>query len=117
MRFRHGISIAVLAAGGVVTTMLVGLVTNAVTESAPQTEGEPPGAALVLRALPRDTVAFTDRGAELAALVGSARAAQESGEALPVHVTDGMPGGAERRRSPCTPGMCWRSGSRTGSCS
>ncbi|MFF5714938.1 cyclophane-containing RiPP biosynthesis TPR protein HaaT [Streptomyces sp. NPDC012756] len=137
MRFRRGISIAVVAAGGVVTTMLVGLVTNAVseskwpgwlgwlqrhawfsfvllgallvvmtvlaalsetrpparlTESAPQNGAEPPGAALVLRALPRDTAAFTDRGAELAALVGSVRAAQESGEALPVHVIDGMPG-------------------------
>ncbi|MFE2234168.1 cyclophane-containing RiPP biosynthesis TPR protein HaaT [Streptomyces sp. NPDC059442] len=137
MRFRRGISIAVVAAGGVVTTMLVGLVTNAVSESewpgwlgwlqrhawfsfvllggllvvmtvlaalsdsrtpvrqpesAPQNEAEPPGAALVLRALPRDTAAFTDRGAELATLVGSVRAAQESGEALPVHVIDGMPG-------------------------
>lgn len=51
----------------------------------------PPGAALVLRLL-RDTAAFTDRSAELELLVRSVRAAQETGEALLVHVIDGMPG-------------------------
>ncbi|MFC9258654.1 cyclophane-containing RiPP biosynthesis TPR protein HaaT [Streptomyces hydrogenans] len=138
MRLRRGIAVAVVAAGGAVTTMLVGLVTNAVSESewpgwlgwlqqhawfsfavlggalvgltvllaalsgtqerpaevAPQPEegAEPPGAALVLRSLPRDTTAFTDRTAELEALVQSVRNSQEGGEALPVHVIDGMPG-------------------------
>ncbi|WP_327375804.1 tetratricopeptide repeat protein [Streptomyces sp. NBC_01216] len=139
MRLRRGIAIAVVAAAGAVTTMLVGLVTNAVSEesrwpgvlgwvqqnawlsfillggvlvvmtvllsalsetrrpprppeSTPQNEAEPPGAALVLRALPRDTAAFTNRAAELASLVRSVRVAQESGETLPVHVIDGMPG-------------------------
>ncbi|MET9886250.1 cyclophane-containing RiPP biosynthesis TPR protein HaaT [Streptomyces sp. NPDC006430] len=140
MRLRRGISVAVVAAGGAVTTMLVGLVTNAVSESewpgwlgwlqrhgwfsfallggamvglavllaalsesgaperraAPTPQPEegavPPGAALVLRSLPRDTTAFTDRTAELEALVRSVRNSQESGEALPVHVIDGMPG-------------------------
>ncbi|WP_369178650.1 hypothetical protein [Streptomyces mutabilis] len=48
-------------------------------------------AALVLRSLPRDTTVFTDRTAELEALVRSVREAQERGEALPVHVIDGMP--------------------------
>ncbi len=52
----------------------------------------PPGAAQVLRSLPRDTAAFTDRTAELELLVGSVRASQEQGEGLPVHVIDGMPG-------------------------
>ncbi|WP_270890800.1 NB-ARC domain-containing protein [Streptomyces sp. DHE17-7] len=52
----------------------------------------PPGAAQVLRSLPRDTAAFTDRAAELERLVGSVRASQERGEGLPVHVIDGMPG-------------------------
>src|SRR5690348_13485275 len=33
MRLRRGITVAVVAAGGAVTTMLVGLVTNAVSES------------------------------------------------------------------------------------
>ncbi|MFE2326513.1 cyclophane-containing RiPP biosynthesis TPR protein HaaT [Streptomyces sp. NPDC059385] len=138
MSLRRGVSVAVVAAGGAVTTMLVGLVTNAVSESewpgwlgwlqrhawfsfaalggalvgltvllsalsgtpertaepTPQPEegAEPPGAALVLRSLPRDTTAFTDRTAELEALVRSVRHSQESGEALPVHVIDGMPG-------------------------
>ncbi|MFC7898289.1 hypothetical protein [Streptomyces sp. NPDC057381] len=41
-------------------------------------------AALVLRSLPRDTTVFTEGTAELEA--------QERGEALPVHVIDGMPG-------------------------
>ncbi|ANP55663.1 tetratricopeptide (TPR) repeat protein [Streptomyces griseochromogenes] len=53
---------------------------------------DPPGAALVLRSLPRDTTAFTNRTAELNSLVRSVRVAQENGEALPVHVIDGMPG-------------------------
>ncbi|MET8718413.1 cyclophane-containing RiPP biosynthesis TPR protein HaaT [Streptomyces misionensis] len=53
---------------------------------------DPPGAALVLRSLPRDTTAFTDRSAELAALRDSVRTAQEAGSALPVHLIDGMPG-------------------------
>ncbi|WP_310436774.1 cyclophane-containing RiPP biosynthesis TPR protein HaaT [Streptomyces sp. 3330] len=140
MRLRRGVTVAVVAAGGAVTTMLVGLVTNAVSESEwpgwlgwlqrhawfsfavlgtamvglavllaalsesgtpegtpdprprPGGGAEPPGAALVLRSLPRDTTAFTDRSAELEALVRSVRNAQESGEALPVHVIDGMPG-------------------------
>ncbi|MFG3025931.1 cyclophane-containing RiPP biosynthesis TPR protein HaaT [Streptomyces sp. NPDC048254] len=52
----------------------------------------PPGAALVLRSLPRDTSAFTDRSAELESLVQSVHAAQNTGEGLPVHVIDGMPG-------------------------
>ncbi|AEW93920.1 MULTISPECIES: cyclophane-containing RiPP biosynthesis TPR protein HaaT [Streptomycetaceae] len=133
-------AIAVVAGGGAVTTMLVGLVTNAVSNQAhwpgflgwvqrhawasfallgvvtvgftallaalsetrssapdtvpPRQEGgsEPPGAALVLRSLPRDISAFTDRTAELERLVGSVRTCQENGEALPVHVIDGMPG-------------------------
>ncbi|MGP3948541.1 cyclophane-containing RiPP biosynthesis TPR protein HaaT [Streptomyces sp. 7N604] len=134
-------AIAVVAAGGAVTTMLVGLVTNAVSDQSqwpgwlgwlqrhawfsfamlgaamvgltvllaalsetrtpvppaqspprPDDESGPPGAALVLRSLPRDTAAFTDRSAELEALVRSVRTSQESGEALPVHVIDGMPG-------------------------
>ncbi|MEU0147358.1 cyclophane-containing RiPP biosynthesis TPR protein HaaT [Streptomyces sp. NPDC006288] len=140
MRLRRGITVAVVAAGGAATTMLVGLVTNAVSESEwpgwlgwlqrhawfsfavlggalvgltgllaamsesgtserlvepmPRPEGgaEPPGAALVLRSLPRDATAFTDRAAELEALVRSVQCSQESGEALPVHVIDGMPG-------------------------
>ncbi len=58
----------------------------------PEGEPEPPGAALVLRSLPRDTAAFTNRTAELEALVRSVRASQENGGALPVHVIDGMPG-------------------------
>ncbi|WSJ30534.1 tetratricopeptide repeat protein [Streptomyces subrutilus] len=122
------------------TTILVGLVTNAVSESkwpgwlgwlqrhawfsfavlgaamvglsvllaslseagAPTRPAEPPpppedgadlpGAALVLRSLPRDTTAFTDRTTELDTLVRSVRNAQETGQALPVHVIDGMPG-------------------------
>ncbi|WP_411077885.1 cyclophane-containing RiPP biosynthesis TPR protein HaaT [Streptomyces sp. cmx-10-25] len=140
MKLRRGITVAVVAAGGAVTTMLVGLVTNAVSESEwpgwlgwlqrhawfsfavlggtlvgltvllaalsesgaperpadptprPEEGAEPPGAALVLRSLPRDATAFTDRTAELEALVRSVRMSQESGEALPVHVIDGMPG-------------------------
>lgn len=142
MRARRGAVIAAVAAGGAVTTMLVGLVTNAVSESqwpgwlgwlqdhawlsfaalgaamvglsvllaalseaggapagAPHTplpgpvDGtQPPGAALVLRSLPRDTAAFTDRGAELDALVRSVRESQGNGTVLPVHVIDGMPG-------------------------
>ncbi|MFF2960544.1 cyclophane-containing RiPP biosynthesis TPR protein HaaT [Streptomyces sp. NPDC057963] len=139
MRLRRGITIGVVAAGGAVTTMLVGLVTNAVSESEwpgwlgwlqrhawfsfavlggatvgltmllaalsetrtplrspephqPGNGSEPPGAALVLRSLPCDTAAFTDRSAELEALVRSVRISQESGSALPVHVIDGMPG-------------------------
>ncbi len=138
---RRGAALAVVAGGGAVTTMLVGLVTNAVSEqsrwpswlgwlqshpwlsfallglitaaltaflavlddsqpagqspdSAPGADdgAGPPGAALVLRSLPRDTSAFTDRSQELEALVGSVRAAQETGVGLPVHVIDGMPG-------------------------
>ncbi|MFD2009950.1 cyclophane-containing RiPP biosynthesis TPR protein HaaT [Streptomyces narbonensis] len=58
----------------------------------PEEGAEPPGAALVLRSLPRDTTAFTNRTAELEALVRSVQNSQESGEALPVHVIDGMPG-------------------------
>ncbi|MEU6512102.1 cyclophane-containing RiPP biosynthesis TPR protein HaaT [Streptomyces sp. NPDC046942] len=137
MRLGRGIAIAVVAGGGAVTTLLVGLVTNAVSNqsrwpgwlgwlqehawfsfvvlgvtmagltallaglsesrpSAPHGRPEdgagPPGAALVLRSLPRDTAAFTDRAAELERLVGSVRASQERGEGLPVHVIDGMPG-------------------------
>ncbi|WP_150134038.1 cyclophane-containing RiPP biosynthesis TPR protein HaaT [Streptomyces hyaluromycini] len=137
MRLRRGIAIAVIAGGGAVTTLLVGLVTNAVSNesrwpgwlgwlqehawlsfvvlgvtmagmtallaglsearppapSARSADGAgPPGAAQVLRSLPRDTAAFTDRTAELELLVGSVRASQEQGEGLPVHVIDGMPG-------------------------
>ncbi|MFI0190794.1 cyclophane-containing RiPP biosynthesis TPR protein HaaT [Streptomyces sp. NPDC017082] len=137
MRLRRGIAIAVVAGGSAVTTLLVGLVTNAVSDEsrwpgwlgwlqehawfsfvvlgvttaglaallaglsetrppAPPVQPEDgaglPGAAQVLRSLPRDTAAFTDRAAELERLVGSVRASQESGEALPVHVIDGMPG-------------------------
>lgn len=58
----------------------------------PDDRADPPGAALVLRSLPRDTTAFTNRSAELDSLVRSVRAAQESGQTLPVHVIDGMPG-------------------------
>ncbi|MFD9435986.1 cyclophane-containing RiPP biosynthesis TPR protein HaaT [Streptomyces sp. NPDC060002] len=141
MRLRRGVAIAAVAAGGAVTTMLAGLVTNAVSAQShwpswlgwlqahpwlsfailgvvtagltallaalddhrtPGQSPEPavrpddgsglPGAALVLRSLPRDTTAFTDRSAELESLVRSVRAAQENGEALLVHVIDGMPG-------------------------
>lgn len=141
MRVRRGAAVALVAAGGAVTTMLVGLVTNAVSESrwpgwlgwlqehawlsfaalgaatiglsvllaALSESGSPtmappepfpqpedgtrlPGAALVLRSLPRDTAVFTDRGAELDALVTSVRRAQDSGAHLPVHVIDGMAG-------------------------
>ncbi|MFF5584809.1 cyclophane-containing RiPP biosynthesis TPR protein HaaT [Streptomyces hygroscopicus] len=141
MRLRRGIAIAGVAGGVAVTTMLVGLVTNAVSDQSrwpgwlgwlqehawfsfvllgvvmavgsallatlsdtqaptpsadpplrPGNEAEPPGAALVLRSLPRDTAAFTDRTAELASLMRSVQVWQESGEALPVHVVDGMPG-------------------------
>ncbi|WP_030807338.1 cyclophane-containing RiPP biosynthesis TPR protein HaaT [Streptomyces sp. NRRL S-337] len=141
MRARRGATIAVIAGGGAITTMLVGLVTNAVSQQShwpswlgwlqvhpwlsfvllgvvtagltallaaldghqapgqsleptvrPDEGSGPPGAALVLRSLPRDTAAFTDRSAELESLVRSVRAAQETGEALLVHVIDGMPG-------------------------
>ncbi|MFF5960390.1 cyclophane-containing RiPP biosynthesis TPR protein HaaT [Streptomyces luteogriseus] len=137
MRLRRGIAIAVVAGGGAVTTMLVGLVTNAVSDESrwpgwlgwlqehawfsfvvlgvtmagltallaglsetqpptppgrPEDGAGPPGAAQVLRSLPRDTAAFTDRAAELERLVGSVRASQERGQGLPVHVIDGMPG-------------------------
>ncbi|MFQ6146583.1 cyclophane-containing RiPP biosynthesis TPR protein HaaT [Streptomyces seoulensis] len=137
MRLRRGFTIAVVAAGGAVTTMLVGLVTNAVsdesrwpgwlgwlrehawfsfivlgvttagltallaglseprppTPSGPPDDGTgPPDAARVLRSLPRDTAAFTDRTAELEQLMRSVRVSQERGEGLPVHVIDGMPG-------------------------
>lgn len=51
-----------------------------------------PGAAMVLRSLPRDTSAFTDRAEELSRLVSSVEASQRSGEAMSVHVIDGMPG-------------------------
>ncbi|MFF0161671.1 cyclophane-containing RiPP biosynthesis TPR protein HaaT [Streptomyces sp. NPDC005263] len=137
MRLRRGIAIAAVAGGGAVTTMLVGLVTNAVSDESrwpgwlgwlqehawfsfvvlgvtmagltallaglsetrpptplgrPEDGVGPPGAAQVLRSLPRDTAAFTDRAAELERLVGSVRVSQERGEGLPVHVIDGMPG-------------------------
>ncbi|WP_409470590.1 cyclophane-containing RiPP biosynthesis TPR protein HaaT [Streptomyces sp. HC307] len=137
MRLRRGIAIAVVAGGGAVTTMLVGLVTNAVSDESrwpgwlgwlqehawfsfvalgaamagltallaglsetrpptppgrPEDGAGPPGAAQVLRSLPRDTAAFTDRATELERLVGSVRTSQERGEGLPVHVIDGMPG-------------------------
>ncbi|MFG2814440.1 cyclophane-containing RiPP biosynthesis TPR protein HaaT [Streptomyces sp. NPDC048410] len=141
MRMRRGAALAVVAGGGAVTTMLVGLVTNAVSEQSrwpswlgwlqdhpwlsfallglvmaaltaflavlddhqpagrspdpapnPDDDAGPPGATLVLRSLPRDTAAFTDRTQELEALVGSVRAAQDTGGGLPVHVIDGMPG-------------------------
>lgn len=134
-------AIAVVAGGGAVTTMLVGLVTNAVSDQSewpswlgwlqenpwlsfvilgvvaagltgllaalddrqvpgrspepavrPDDGAGPPGAARVLRSLPRDTTAFTNRAAELESLVRSVQASQESGEGLPVHVIDGMPG-------------------------
>lgn len=141
MRMRRGLAIAVIAGGGAATTMLVGLVTNAVSEQShwpswlgwmqrhpwlsfiflgavlvgltallaaladgatpgdrpeplvrPDDESGPPGAALVLRSLPRDTGAFTNRHAELERLTSSVEACQENGESLPVHVIDGMPG-------------------------
>ncbi|KUO18426.1 cyclophane-containing RiPP biosynthesis TPR protein HaaT [Streptomyces dysideae] len=141
MRLRRGAAVAAVAGGGAVTTMLVGLVTNAVSEQSrwpswlgwlqehpwlsfvmlgavtagltallaafddrrvPDRSPQPtvrsddesglPGAALVLRSLPRDATAFTDRAAELESLVRSVRVAQETGEVLPVHVIDGMPG-------------------------
>ncbi|MFE2429394.1 cyclophane-containing RiPP biosynthesis TPR protein HaaT [Streptomyces sp. NPDC059373] len=134
-------AIAVVAGGSAATTMLVGLVTNAVSEQShwpswlgwmqrhawpsfavlgvalvgltallaaladpvtpengpepvvrPPDESGPPGTALVLRSLPRDTAAFTDRSAELERLTRSVEASQENGESLPVHVIDGMPG-------------------------
>lgn len=134
-------AVAVVAGGGAATTMLMGLVTNAVSEQShwpswlgwlqrhawlsfvllgvalvgltallaalaeprtpdsspdpvvrPNDESGPPGAALVLRSLPRDTAAFTDRSAELERLTRSVEASQDGGESLPVHVIDGMPG-------------------------
>ncbi|WP_455359386.1 cyclophane-containing RiPP biosynthesis TPR protein HaaT [Streptomyces sp. SYSU K21746] len=134
-------AIAVLAGGGAATTMLVGLVTNAVSEQShwpswlgwiqrhpwlsfalvgavmvgltallaaladsgtsengpeplvrPDDGAGPPGAALVLRSLPRDTAAFTNRSVELERLLNSVDVSQENGEPLPVHVIDGMPG-------------------------
>jgi tetratricopeptide (TPR) repeat protein len=141
MRLRRGVAIAAIAGAGAFTTMLVGLVTNAVSEQsqwpawlgwiqqnawlsfvllgvtlvgltallatlsdvgAPGTGPEPlvrseddpgsPGAALVLRSLPRDTASFIDRTEELERLVTSVETAQRTGEPLPVHVIDGMPG-------------------------
>ncbi|MET8827694.1 NB-ARC domain-containing protein [Streptomyces sp. NPDC004610] len=131
---------AVVAGGSVATTMLVGLVTNAVSETSHwpawlgwmqehawlsfvmlgvvlagftallamlPTSGRAtatrnhscgpmtvPGrrGALVLRSLPRDTAASTDRAAELDLLRRSVAASQENGQSLPVHVIDGMPG-------------------------
>ncbi|MEU9475464.1 hypothetical protein [Streptomyces sp. NPDC048191] len=74
----------------------------------------PPGAALVLRSLPRDTSAFTNRSAELESLVLSVRAAQEAGEGLPVHVIDGMPG-VGKTAFAVHVGHSSRSGSRTDS--
>ncbi|MEV6544472.1 hypothetical protein [Streptomyces sp. NPDC051665] len=155
MRGRRGAAIALVAVGGAVTTMLVGLVTNAVSAQShwpswlgwlqkhpwlsfvmlgvatagltvllavlddrraqarspdstvrPDDGSGPPGAALVLRSLPWDTTAFTDRSAELESLVSSVRASQENEEALAVHVIDGMAGvgrthprGARRSRA------------------
>ncbi|MEU6535781.1 cyclophane-containing RiPP biosynthesis TPR protein HaaT [Streptomyces sp. NPDC047000] len=141
MRTRRGIAIIAVTGLGTAATMLVGLVTNAISaqsrwpawlhwlqehpwlsfvmlgvltaaltasiavfddRSRPSAAPDPtvrpddasglPGAARVLRSLPRDTAAFTDRSAELDSLVLSVRAAQESGAPLPVHVIDGMPG-------------------------
>ncbi|MEU6019159.1 cyclophane-containing RiPP biosynthesis TPR protein HaaT [Streptomyces sp. NPDC047515] len=134
-------TIGVVAGGGAVTTMLVGLVTNAVSDQSrwpswfgwmqrhpwlsfvmlgavlvgltgllaalsdvgapengpgplvrPDDSSGPPGAVLVLRSLPRDAATFVDRTAELERLTLLVGASQESGEALPVHVIDGMPG-------------------------
>ncbi|MFE9093672.1 cyclophane-containing RiPP biosynthesis TPR protein HaaT [Streptomyces sp. NPDC007264] len=141
MRLRRGGAVAAIAGGGAITTMLIGLVTNAVSDqtrwpgflgwvrqhawfsfvilgvalvgltawlaavseswaSALTTGPQPrpddavglPGAALVLRSLPRDTTAFTNRSAELERLLVSVRSSQDNGESLPVHVIDGMPG-------------------------
>jgi hypothetical protein len=141
MTVRRGASVAAVAGIGAVTTILLGLVTNAVSQQSrwpawlrwlqehpwlsfvvlgavtaglaallavlddrwgrgqnlgpivrPDDDTALPGAALVLRSLPRDTTVFTDRSTELDSLVRSVRTAQESGEALPVHVIDGMPG-------------------------
>ncbi|MFE9571080.1 cyclophane-containing RiPP biosynthesis TPR protein HaaT [Streptomyces sp. NPDC006692] len=141
MRPRRAVLVVALASGGALMTILVGLVTNAVSaeahwpgvlgvvqrhgwlslgvlgvlligltallavlsdSGAPAGEpnplvrsddgAEPPGAALVLRALPRDTAAFTDRSAELERLTDLVETSQHSGEPLPVHVVDGMPG-------------------------
>ncbi|MGW0577104.1 hypothetical protein ACWD25_14270 [Streptomyces sp. NPDC002920] len=139
MRLRRGAAVAAIAGGGALTTMLIGLVTNAVSDQArwpgflgwvqhhawfsfaalgvalvgltallaglseardtgptgqPGADDPvgPPGAALVLRSLPRDATAFTNRSAELERLVASVRTAQDSGRSLPVHVIDGMPG-------------------------
>ncbi|MGW7074623.1 cyclophane-containing RiPP biosynthesis TPR protein HaaT [Streptomyces sp. NPDC054866] len=134
-------AIAVVAGGGAATTMLVGLVTNAVSETSnwpawlgwmqrhawlsfallgialvvltaalaalsdigaesgrtepvvrPDDATGPPGAALVLRSLPRDTTAFTNRSVELERLRQSVDSSQARGQSLPVHVIDGMPG-------------------------
>ncbi|MEU3981764.1 cyclophane-containing RiPP biosynthesis TPR protein HaaT [Streptomyces sp. NPDC026672] len=140
MTERRGGAVAAVAAGGAITTMLIGLVTNAVSDEArwpgalgwvqrhawlsftalgialvgltallaglsetrdpagtgrppvPDDPVGPPGAALVLRSLPRDATAFTDRTVELQQLMMSVRAAQDAGRPLPVHVIDGMPG-------------------------
>lgn len=80
------------------TALLAALDPRRPPEQSPEPTGRPddtsgpPGAALVLRPLPRDTTAFTNRTAELDLLVRSVHAAQETGEVLPVHVIDGMPG-------------------------
>ncbi|MFB7460959.1 cyclophane-containing RiPP biosynthesis TPR protein HaaT [Streptomyces sp. NPDC056188] len=140
MSARRGVVVAVIASSGAVTTLLIGLVTNAVSEESnwpgwlawfqdhgwlsfallgvllvvmsaalatisegrepASAAGQPsgltaaslPGAAQVLRSLPRDTAAFTNRSAELEALLRSVRTAQEQSQPLPVHVIDGMPG-------------------------
>ncbi|WP_256725990.1 hypothetical protein [Streptomyces sp. IMTB 2501] len=122
MRMRRGAALAVVAGGGAVTTILVGLVTNAVSAQShwpswlgwlqkhpwlsfvmlgvgavvlddrrpseqdpepvlrPDNGAGPSGAALVLRSLPRDTSAFTNRSAELESLVQSVHVSQETGE-------------------------------------
>lgn len=141
MRMRRGMAIAVVASGGAATTLLVGLVTNAVSETSnwpswlgwmqrhawlsfallglalvgftamlaalsdigpERGRAEPvirpddgtgtPGSALVLRSLPRDTTAFTNRSTELERLQQSVEASQARGEPLPVHVIDGTSG-------------------------
>ncbi|MEU9879720.1 cyclophane-containing RiPP biosynthesis TPR protein HaaT [Streptomyces phaeochromogenes] len=141
MRLRRGVAVAAIAGGIAIITVLIGLVTNAVSDQARwpgvlgwiqqhawssfialgvalvgltalpaalsesrtfgRTQTPQPrlddavgllGAALVLRSLPRDTTAFTNRSTELERLVASVRISQENGESLPVHVIDGMPG-------------------------
>jgi hypothetical protein len=57
-------------------------------------QGGVPGAfaAVGIRAMPRDTAAFTGRQAELAALMSAIDALTADGEVVGIHAIDGMAG-------------------------